>query len=402
MDLGLAGQADGQQRRSRRGHDDGEDAPRHADHRCLQRDDGEHLGPRGAEAAQRAVVVGLGHDLTGDRLTREEKGHQGGQCTEEQQGDDLEMDTSLGTGRRSPNAVHVAGRGEDLTVPEGIGGGGERLPVGGTVTEADAHEIDVGNRLDGDAQSRGQTRQEGRRREEVLLALVRNVFVGEHGVDCVDVLRRPHNCGDPNGERGAVRCLVALLHPAREAAILELCGRVGIEAEAAADVEVPLLRRQLIDRDVVWVVGIGEAPGDHQRAVDAVQQVSVGRADRIEASVEVTPGIGRQEEVRRSEVCGDLWQINDALFQWGQRERVGRRAGDRRWGGCTPIEKAAVVGLAVGDELGHRRIGSPRAGERRQSDTAAEADHHGQDHECPPFDAQFGSSSQPDETHGSF
>ncbi len=288
-------------------------------------------------------------------------------------------------------------------MPEGIGGGGERLPVGPTVMEADAHEIDVGNCLDGDAQSRGQARQEGRRREEVLLAFVRNVFVGEHGVDCVDVLRRPHDCGDPNRERGAVGCLVSLLHPAREAAILELCWRVGIEAEAAADVEVPLLRRQLIDRDVVGVVGIGEAPGDHQRAVDAVQQVSVGHADRIEASVEVAAGIGRQKEVRRSEVCGDLWQINDALFQWGQCQRVGHSASDRRWGGSAlPIQKAAVVGLAVGDELGHRLIGSPRAGERRQSDTAAEADHHGQDHECPPFDTQFGSRSQPDETHGSF
>ena len=63
----------------------------------------------GAEAAQGAVVVGLGHDLTGDGLTDEEEGHQGGQCAKEKQGYDLEMNTSLGTGRSSPNVVHVAG-----------------------------------------------------------------------------------------------------------------------------------------------------------------------------------------------------------------------------------------------------------------------------------------------------
>ena len=157
--------------------------------------------------------------------------------------------------------------------------------------------------------------------------------------------------------------------------------------------EVAFLRRQLVDRDVEGVMGIREAPGDHQRAVDATKQVSVGHADRVEASIEVTAGIGCQEEVRRSEVGDDLRQIYDALLQWGQGERVGRRARDHRRRGRTPIQKPAVIGLAVGDELGHRHIGSPaRAGEGRERDTAAEPDHHGQDQERPPFGAQFGSS----------
>ncbi len=116
----------------------------------------------------------------------------------------------------------------------------------------------------------------------------------------------------------------------------------------------------------------------------------------------MTARIRRQEEVRRPEVGDDLRQIHDALFQWGQGKRVGRQAGDHRWRGCAPVEKAAVVGLAVGDELGHRRVGPPGAGEGGERDAAAQADHHGQDHERPPFDAQFGSSSQPDEAHGSF
>ena len=47
-------------------------------------------------------------------------------------------------------------------------------------------------------------------------------------------------------------------------------------------------------------------------------------------------------------------------------------------------------------------IGSPRAGQCRKRNPAAETHHHGQDHERSPFDAQFGSSSQPDESYGSF
>ena len=109
MDLRLAGQANRHQGRSQCRHGDGEDAPRHADHRCLQCDDTEHLASHGTEAAQRAVVVGLGHDLTGDGLADEKEGHQRGQCAKEQQGDDLEMDASFGTGRGGPNVVHVAG-----------------------------------------------------------------------------------------------------------------------------------------------------------------------------------------------------------------------------------------------------------------------------------------------------
>ena len=200
------------------------------------------------------------------------------------------------------------------------------------MTEADAHEVDVGNPLDWDAQPGGQTWQKGRRQEEVLLALVRDVFVGEHGVDGVDVLRRPHDRSDPNRERGAGGRLVVMLHPAGESAVLDLCRRVGVKMEAAPDVEVALLGHQLVDGDVEGVVRIREASGDHQRTIDRAKQVGVGHADRVEASIELTAGIRRQEEVGRSEVGDDLRKINDALFQGGQGERAGRRASGHRGG----------------------------------------------------------------------
>ena len=97
----------------------------------------------GAEAAQGGVVIGFAHDLAGDRLADEKKGHQGGDGTEDQQGHDLKVDSPLGARRCCPDAIHVAGAREDLTLSYCRSGRSERLPVGRLKSGLDLPQLEA-------------------------------------------------------------------------------------------------------------------------------------------------------------------------------------------------------------------------------------------------------------------
>ena len=114
------------------------DAARDADHRRPRDGDCRDLVTGCTDAAQRRVVIRLAHDLTCDSLADEEKGHQGGKGSEDQQGHDLEVDSPLGAGRRCPDSVRIAGAREDPTLSYGPGGRRECRPVGRAVSQTHA------------------------------------------------------------------------------------------------------------------------------------------------------------------------------------------------------------------------------------------------------------------------
>ena len=194
------------------------------------------------------------------RLADEKKGHQGGDGTEDQQGHDLKVDSPLGAGRCCPDAVHVAGAREDLTLSYRRGGRSEWPPVGCTVAKTDADEIDLWDLLDGDSKPSGQAGEKGGGEVGVLLSLIGDVLLGRQGQNRVDVLRESYDRRDTHRERWTGRHLGADLGGVGESAVLELRGRVGVEVEVAADVEVTLPAASSLTATSKGRVGSGRCP----------------------------------------------------------------------------------------------------------------------------------------------
>ena len=102
-------------------------------------------------------------------------------------------------------------------------------------------------------------------------------MLGRQGKYRVDVLRKAHDTRHARCERWTSRRIVADLGGVGEPVLLELRGDVGVEVEAAADMEVTLRGRKLVDSHVEGPRWVGQAPCNNQRTIDPAIQSSVGR-----------------------------------------------------------------------------------------------------------------------------
>ena len=95
-----------------------------------------------------------------------------------------------------------------------------------------------------------------------------------------------------------------------------------------------------------------------------------------------------------------LGEVHDFPRQRRKGQRVGRSPGSNRRGRDTPEKKAAVVGEAVGDELGQRLVGAAGSRERGHTNPPAYPDEKYEHDRIAPLGPELSPTAQPDDAHG--
>ena len=294
-----------------------------------QREQGE-LPAVHPERGERGLVLGIGQEVTAERWAEHEHAGGGRQPGEGPEGDRLEVERPPGRARRvtdvGADVRLTVARGDDPTHPalEGV-------QISEAVPQPDAVALHARQGLGDGAEVPGEALEEGGSQVEAAHALVGGV-TGDGDRRSSDGRRLPHDADEDEAVTGSGRG--GRLRSAGGRHRVVLVGREGPHPDRAADVPVVLGRRGVVRHGLLLAGGIWQPPGDHERPVDGVEHLRVGRGERVHVAEGAAGAAGHHEDERRPARRGDLGEGQDPL---ADLQPLGHHRGVRRIAGCAPL-----------------------------------------------------------------